>query len=148
MDEEIAIMRTEDGIEMEDLVDFLLTVEEELRQEAGADSHYEEAMKFEEASLESLIECASTKGVVCPMCTCNPLQHHHSIIHCHCGLQIDTAQDCISLEYVRGQLEDNFTQHSLQCPFKPAFSLRQVPKLSISNLVMTCQNCGYIGIVI
>jgi hypothetical protein len=58
---------------------------------AGADSHYEEAMKFEEASLESLIECASTKGVVCPMCTCNPLQHHHSIIHCHCGLQIDTA---------------------------------------------------------
>ena len=33
MDEEMATMATEDGIEMQDLVDFLLTVEEELRQE-------------------------------------------------------------------------------------------------------------------
>ncbi|XP_065830414.1 RPA-interacting protein B-like [Oscarella lobularis] len=86
--------------------------------------------------------------VVCPLCRTNYLYQVGSVIKCSCGVAIDTEQDCIGLSYVRTQLEDLHSEHSSQCLLQLEFSLQTLPNMSRIHLLVKCNNCNFVGIVV
>ncbi|XP_062504897.1 RPA-interacting protein A-like isoform X2 [Corticium candelabrum] len=150
MDEEMETMAREGaGIEANDLVEFMVAVEEELRREVRTcyDGHHDQDVQFTEALLAAHVTNRSSSAIACPLCK-SFLKQCHGLIHCDCGLRINTDQDCISLDYVRIQLEESTTRHGLQCTGQPAFAIWEVPEVSISNLTMTCDSCDCLEIIV
>ncbi|KAK7474444.1 hypothetical protein BaRGS_00034327 [Batillaria attramentaria] len=98
----------------------------------------------EEAALCSAMELLSAREVICPICEKNPMMENKGIIFCKCGVRINTEQDCIGLEYMHQQLDNASNAHT--CDGRPRFSL--VEKFGCTNLVMTCETCDFMHIII
>lgn len=107
---------------------------------------YERSLQQEERSLCSAIDKLSTEEVVCPLCKKSSLLTNKSVIFCKCGLRIDTEQDCLTLTNVKQLLDTGVSQHGEQCDTEPSFSL--LAPVGPGNLVMTCQSCDWMSVVI
>lgn len=84
--------------------------------------------------------------VTCPICRFNYLAKQTSVIKCPCGFEIDTEQDCISLQHVDIQLRVGAESHAENCPAKPVFGV--VHDFGRKNLLMSCDSCDFMFIVI
>lgn len=84
--------------------------------------------------------------VTCPICRSNYLTKHSSVIQCPCGLEIDTEQDCVSLQHVDIQLRVGAESHAERCSAKPIFGI--VHDFGRKNLLMSCNSCDFMFIAI
>uniref|UniRef100_A0A0B6ZB11 RPA-interacting protein C-terminal domain-containing protein n=1 Tax=Arion vulgaris TaxID=1028688 RepID=A0A0B6ZB11_9EUPU len=119
--------------------------EEKLHQQSlqnACDDH----LQHVEEELCSAIQTLSTEDVICPLCEKFNLIESKNVIHCRCGLRIDVEQDSITLKYVRDSLIAGTEEHSRKCESKPSFSLNQ--KFGISNLIMSCQGCDFLFVIV
>ncbi|XP_022109654.1 RPA-interacting protein B-like [Acanthaster planci] len=141
----------DDGL-LEDLNnDVVLSIMEELQRELIAEegaiiAEYEASLHLAEASLSATVEQLNTDELLCPICKRNPLMLNKGVIFCACGMRINTEQDCITLANVRQQLESGVEQHSALCHGQPVFTVTDA--LSAQNLVLSCQTCDFLYIVI
>ncbi|XP_041347674.1 RPA-interacting protein B-like [Gigantopelta aegis] len=107
---------------------------------------YKQSLVHEEVALSAAIEALSTDEVICPLCQRHALMLNKGVIFCPCGLRINTEQDCISLANVKQQLDEGLSLHSSACNKTPAFSV--VDGLGITNLLITCQICDFMFVVV
>ncbi|XP_063971720.1 RPA-interacting protein B-like [Lytechinus pictus] len=149
MEEEWRQLRMEDpsfGL-IEEELDLREELQEELiKEEMSMITEYEASLRLEEEQLQATVDHFTEGSVVCPLCQRNWLLINQGIIFCSCGLRIDTAQDSLNLENVGQSLELGVSQHSALCPVTPVFALMDLEGLH--NLVMSCESCGFLHIVI
>lgn len=131
-------------------IEYVLSIMDELTQELIKEeqailAQYEQELMFDEEALCSAIQSLSTNDVICPICQKNILHQNRHIIFCACGMRLDTAQDGITLDYLRQQLEDCSTQHSAMCAGTPVFSLDTA--VGIQSMVMNCTVCDFMYII-
>ncbi|EDO32784.1 predicted protein [Nematostella vectensis] len=132
----------------------ILSVMDEIQQELMEEeklilAQYDENQKFEEESLCAAIEGLKTDDVICPVCKRNPLHQNKQVIFCCCGIRIDTETDCISLPYVKAEIESSVATHNSEgCGSEPTFVVSKVSGLQVSNLIMQCNDCGFLYIII
>jgi hypothetical protein len=135
----------------EDIDDILKVMdditEELIKEEQQIIAHYEETQRFTENAITAAIDSLCTDDIICPLCLKNILRQNNELIYCPCGLSINTAQDGLTLDYVREQLDDATTQHSQSCHFSPSFSLQSVVS-GMTNLVMSCECCDMLYIIV
>ncbi|KAK7088148.1 RPA-interacting protein B-like [Littorina saxatilis] len=132
-------------------IDTTLALIEEIQEEMKAEEAklvaeyeiFQVSLQKEEAALSSAIEMLNTHPI-CPVCAKNPLMENKGVIFCKCGVRIDTEQDGISLDFVGQQLEDAKELH--ECDGQPIFSVQD--NYGIRNLLMICQKCDFMYIVI
>lgn len=138
---------SEDFNEILDIVEEIqkeLMIEEQLLL-----NEYEDGIRFEEERLCAAIQCLQTDEVICPICKKNPLLQNKHIFFCSCGIRIDTENDAITLDFVKIQLKGALEQHGNEgCSQEPVFSVSSLPELGISNLIMTCQNCDILAVIL
>lgn len=115
-----------------------------IREEQQILAEYEAGLHHEEASLQSTIQ--NQYEVICPVCQRNPLILNKGVIFCYCGIRIETEQDCVSLSYVKQNLMEGLKLHSESCSSQPQFGI--VNHEAIQNLLMTCDNCDFIFIIV
>jgi len=135
----------------EEHIDEVLSVFEEIRAELLLEeqqilAEYEAGIFYDEQSLSASLKNLSQEHVICPLCQKNELMLNRGIILCACGARIDTEQDCVTLGNVQESLTQGTTAHSGQCQEKPHFSV--INQMGIDNLLMTCQVCDYMFIVV
>ncbi|KAL3857313.1 hypothetical protein ACJMK2_011993 [Sinanodonta woodiana] len=142
----------------EDLVDFDIDqvlnmfedIQDELRQEElkllEEFEKYEDSLHDEESVLCSAIEKLCTEEVVCPLCEKNPILMNKAVIFCKCGMRINTEQDCLTLSNVKSLLESGVKEHNSICDARPTFTV--VSELGIQNLLMSCQDCDWMSVII
>ncbi|CAG5116107.1 unnamed protein product [Candidula unifasciata] len=105
-----------------------------------------EHLKHEEEELCSGMRAMYCEEVCCPLCEKDSLIEQKSLILCSCGLNINIEQDSITLKHVKDNLAAGTEEHSQKCESKPAFSLNQ--KFGISNLLMSCQDCDFLFVIV
>ncbi|XP_046578310.1 RPA-interacting protein-like isoform X1 [Haliotis rubra] len=127
----------------EDIQDDLIKEESKLLSEY---ERYELSLQREEEVLCSAIETLSTEDVLCPVCQKHVLMLNKGIVFCSCGLRIDTEQDCLSLSNISQQLTEGMSEHTAKCPDNPSFQV--MSGLGATNLLMTCQTCDFMSVVI
>ncbi|XP_064612799.1 RPA-interacting protein B-like isoform X2 [Liolophura sinensis] len=132
-------------------IDSVLAIFEEIqadlmREEQRLLEEFDQSLQFDEALLCASIECLQTDELICPVCQRYPLMQNLSVIFCKCGVRIDT-EDCLSLSQVRQQLEEGMAAHNnSHCDQDPRFTV--VGAAGIQNLLMTCQGCDFMFVVI
>ncbi|XP_030848053.1 RPA-interacting protein B [Strongylocentrotus purpuratus] len=149
MEEEWRLLTREDPsfALIEDELDLREELQEELmKEEMSIISEYETSLRLEEEQLQDTVNHFTEGSVVCPLCQRNWLLMNKGIVFCSCGLRIDTAQDGLNLENIGQTLELGVSQHSILCPVTPVFALLELERLQ--NLVMSCETCGFLHIVI
>ncbi|KAL5017116.1 hypothetical protein ScPMuIL_006705 [Solemya velum] len=107
---------------------------------------YKGSLRHEENSLCTAIERLCTVEVICPVCQKNPMMQNKSVVFCKCGMRVDTEQDCLTLTYIKQTLDDGTKQHSEACDYPPVFSV--VAEVGSNNLLMSCEECDFLHIVI
>lgn len=103
---------------------------------------------YENGEIASAIldhESRLDQRVLCPICSCHYLEKIATTITCRCGIAIDVGQDSITLEHVALQLKVGVTSHAEKCVGRPIFGV--VSELG-DNLLMTCDSCDFMFIVI
>ena len=63
----------------------------------------------------------------------------------HCVV-LAIQQDCVTLDFVRQQLEDCTTLHGSVCSGKPVFSFETT--LGTQNIIMNCTQCDFMYIIV
>jgi len=110
----------------------------------------ETLLDYEHATFNnSIAQGESTENdlsVVCPLCNSNYINIHLGNLRCNCGLMMNTGQESIDLPYVKKCLEEGVSNHSVNCVARPVFSI--VSQLSATNLLLTCNNCDYMFVVL
>lgn len=139
-----------DGLPSED-VDAILSVFDEITQELLDEeqkilAQYEADNRHDEASLCSAVEHLISNEVICPICQKSPLFINKGIVFCNCGVRIDTEQDAVTLDMVRLNLDEGLRQHSLSCHDCPSFGV--VSHVGICNMLMTCEACDFMYIIV
>jgi hypothetical protein len=132
-------------------IDAVLTVFDEITAELLCEeeqilAEYEAKTRFDDAALCASISQMSTDELICPVCQKNPLFVNKGIVFCSCGLRIDTEQDAITVDMIRANLNAAVEVHCTNCSTRPIFSIVSHP--GISNLLMTCQECDMMYIVV
>ncbi|XP_038058281.1 RPA-interacting protein B-like [Patiria miniata] len=131
--------------------DVVMSLVEEIQRELMAEENaiiaeYEASLQLAEASLSATVEQLDIDELSCPICKRNPLMLSKGVIFCACGIRINTEQDCITLANVRQQLENGVGQHSALCHGQPVFTVTDA--FNAQNLVLSCQTCDFLYIVI
>ncbi|KAH9513602.1 hypothetical protein Btru_033465 [Bulinus truncatus] len=144
-------------VESDEMFAFYESIHSEIRKELEADLIEKEQSLLnlqelcdshiqEEEELCSALTNLSTDDVICPLCQKNTLMEHLGVIVCRCGLRINTEQDCITLKNVKDSLENGTSEHGESCDSRPSFHLSQ--NFGISNLLMTCESCDFLFIIV
>lgn len=137
----------------EEGLDNMLQVMDEIRQELIREEQailkeYDELVRFDEKSLCAAIEGLGPDYVTCPVCRRGQLLQNKQILFCSCGLRIDTGYDGITLSHVKRQIEEAVKQHSYICGHEAIFSILLIEELELHNLVLKCEACKFMEIVI
>jgi len=132
---------------VQDMESLFETIQAELKmEEQELLRQYEDHVLHEEEELCSSLQALSTHQVICPLCEKDSLLEHKGAIICKCGFRINTEQDCITLKMVQKNLEYGTKEHSDGCECKPLFEMAE--KFGILTLIMSCQECDFMFIVI
>ncbi|XP_071945816.1 RPA-interacting protein B-like [Antedon mediterranea] len=162
MEKEWRVLRAErrctdvpDLVEEIDDIDTVLSIMEEIQLELMKEEQtllgeYEAHLKHEEEVLCASVANMHTKEVVtCPICKRNGLMENKGVIFCACGLRIQTEQDCLTLSNVRQQLGDGVDLHTnSMCLGQPVFSVNSLDMIGSQNLLMSCEDCDFLHVVI
>lgn len=136
--------------DIESVLNLFEDIQEELRHEElkmlAEFEKYEASVREEEDVLCSAIASLSAEEVICPVCQKNSLLQKKSVIFCKCGVRVDTEQDCLTLRNVKQLLDDGVKLHGKTCDTPPTFSV--VSELGPQNLLMSCQSCDWMSIII
>ncbi len=92
--------------------------------------------------------------MLCPICADCDLVQTGSVIHCACGLRVETRSregfyDGVSLDALRGRLAAAFQAHTdkaSHCEHQPRFNHEH--RFGIDMLTMTCAGCNFLHIVV
>lgn len=134
---------------IEAALDYFQEIQVELlKEEERMLAQYEELMNFDDQYIHDTIAMLSTTVVVCPVCQKNNLLQNKHIIFCACGVRIDTETDGMTLEHVEKQLSQTVTEHSSNCQHTPTFHVADLSGVGIKNMVLSCQVCDCLSIVI
>jgi len=134
---------------IEEALDYFQEIQRELlREEERMLAQYEELASFDDQYIHDTINMLSTTAVICPVCQKNNLLQNKHIIFCKCGIRVDTQTDAIDLEYVRNQLQESVNEHSSACQHTPSFHVADLSGVGIENLVLSCQVCDCLSIII
>ncbi|XP_076435137.1 RPA-interacting protein B-like isoform X2 [Babylonia areolata] len=155
---ELKTLKNEEGVDCEmdffdpatGEIDLTLALIEEIQEEMKAEEAkliaeyeiYQVSLEKEEAALCDAIELLNTRPI-CPVCTKSQLMENKGTIFCKCGVRIFT-EDGVGLDFVQRQLEDGRQLH--ECDGQPVFSVHD--QFGITNLLMTCQKCDFMYIVV
>ncbi|RDD38034.1 RPA-interacting protein A [Trichoplax sp. H2] len=137
-----------------DKVEHVLSVLEEMEEELIKEerkllqSVVDDYFKFDMTSLSAVIERMEGNEIICPVCLRSPLLQNKHIIFCSCGLRLDTEFDGITLDYVKKQIEDAFNMHNKSCFAKPTMSEVKIPTCKSNNLLLTCNECDFLYLVL
>ncbi|XP_074662213.1 RPA-interacting protein-like [Tubulanus polymorphus] len=146
MEDDLNILAGESN-EIENMLSVFDEIQEELKKEEWKlIDEYEQSIELDEKAMHASIDALHSNELLCPMCKKFPLMQNKNIIFCKCGLRVDTEQDCISLDFVRSNLEEGLLMHSEQCNENVVFGLMK--DAGVDNLLMTCKVCDFMHIVI
>lgn len=124
---------------------FLEEIQQELRSQEM--SMIEEHLQFEQRYISSVVEGMGEKHVICPMCHTRNLSINSHFISCICGLYLNTKNQNITPDVLQGLLESRVSEHAESCLQNPVFSV--TPNTDgPSNLLISCQMCDYLSIVL
>jgi len=141
-----------DDDEFEDIEEILNVFEDIqsdlLKEEMQMLAEYEDIVSFDDDSLCAAIDMLSTKTVTCPVCKRNNLLQNKHIIFCQCGVRVDTKEDAINLKFVESQLQNLISTHGVSCKMSPDFGLIDMTGDDMKNIIMTCQSCDCMEIVV
>ncbi|XP_065054368.1 RPA-interacting protein A-like [Rhopilema esculentum] len=137
----------------EDSIDRIFEVMNEIREELMKEERlilqeFNELENFDEKYLCAAIECLDRDYVICPVCKRHQLLQSRQVFFCSCGVRIDTGYDAITLSYVRNQIEATTQEHGSRCNSEAVFSVLKIEELDLHNLVLQCQLCGFMSIVV
>ncbi|XP_003384126.1 PREDICTED: RPA-interacting protein A-like [Amphimedon queenslandica] len=121
-------------------IDIILMIMEDITEELLKEEQERLAAQYEESTTSALVSFDSDP-IICPICLRDVLTQDYEFIRCSCGLSINTAQDGITLEYVRLQLREASLQHSQCCSSPPQFSYQEF-------LLMSCKDCDFLYIIV
>ncbi|XP_064622176.1 RPA-interacting protein B-like [Lineus longissimus] len=130
----------------------MLSVFDEIQQELKIEENqiveeYEKLLDHEERDLCSRVEQLHTDEVICPLCKKHPLMENKTVIFCKCDFRINVEADALTIRDIKTSLDEGQSMHEANCAAEPEFS--QVTELAgIDNIVMTCQACDFMHIVI
>ena len=147
MNEEFQQMKKELCSSVSDMAEFddVLRCMEEIKLEL-CELEMETMLKYENQMLNHDIDAAMAEDdVICPLCKLRNLKLTSNILHCDCGLQINTEQNSISLLDIKMSLEKAMLDHSSKCLKPLVFSV--VNDFRSSHLLMACSECDYMFIV-
>ena len=150
MEEEI--MRTLQVEEEAILAEFYEQAERNLESEAAAASDSVAQEQQYQAHLAHM--CGDESQVVlCPVCQCNYLFSHQSVIFCNCGaMRVDSQGDCIGLSHLKEALRMAHESHTQRgCVLgKLVFCCGSMLgySSSSSHLQAECTACGFFQVVI
>ncbi|XP_013419153.1 RPA-interacting protein A isoform X2 [Lingula anatina] len=136
-----------DDTDVEQVLSILEEIKSELLlEEQRILEEYEKSLAFDEAGLCAAIDQLKTDEVICPICKKNPLMQNKQIIFCCCGMRIDTELDGLNIANIKSQLEEGISLHNTQCVKEAKFSVMK--QAGVENLLMTCETCDFMFIVI
>ncbi|BDA50160.1 hypothetical protein COCOBI_15-2880 [Coccomyxa sp. Obi] len=108
-----------------------------------------------EAEVSMLVDLhaeeASTSGrTACPICCEGHLTQHNGVVLCSRGdLRMDLRVEGLTLEDVRQRLANVLDAHALQnCQGQPRFVLDTALMSNAPSLLMTCDACGALHVII
>ncbi|XP_054615990.1 RPA-interacting protein isoform X2 [Dunckerocampus dactyliophorus] len=126
----------------------LETIQQELLSyEISIMEEYERNQQFEEQYFSSVVEGMEETHIICPLCHANYLNINTHFISCPCGLYSNTKGKNITPDVLQRLLESRVTEHMEDCPYNPVFSLASSADTS-PNLLISCQVCDYLSIVL
>ncbi|XP_056143203.1 RPA-interacting protein [Lampris incognitus] len=123
--------------------------QELMSQELSIIDEYERNLLFEEQYISSIVEQMEEDDmqIICPICRMNNLNVSCHFISCPCGLYINTRQQGITAEVLRGLLESRVAEHMEDCLQNPIFSIAANPDGS-PNLMISCKVCDYLSVIL
>ncbi|XP_019740353.1 RPA-interacting protein isoform X1 [Hippocampus comes] len=121
--------------------------QELLSHEMSIIEEYERNQQFEQQYISSVVEGLEEALVICPTCRTSNLNISSHFISCPCGLYINTKMKNITADVLRNLLESRVTEHMEDCPYTPVFSFAS-NATSSPNLLISCQACDYLAIVL
>lgn len=131
-----------------------LAVLEEIQQEllsheVSIIEEYEKNLLFEQQYISSVVEGMDedVQHMICPICHMNNLTVNTHFISCPCSLHINTENRNIGAEVLRHLLESKVSEHMEDCLHNPIFSVAPNAD-SAPNLMISCQACDYLSIVL
>ena len=107
-------------------------------------AEYESSLLIEEHASEASLE----ERLLCPVCQVNPLLKNKGVIFCYCGVRIDTETDCVTLAMVKENLNNGLQEHNKTCGGQPKFSYNDISGIGMFNILMTCDVCQVMHIVV
>ncbi|XP_077968119.1 RPA-interacting protein B-like [Styela clava] len=151
MREEWDLMQNTSETDFNAMLDTMEQIKLELMlQEREILMQYDRMKEFDESTFKNVVSehdsINNSHVVPCPICHSNYLEKHLNIIVCKCGVQIDTEQDCITLQHIDVQLRVGVNSHTEHCDAKPVFGL--IENLGSKNLLMSCNSCDFMFVVI
>ncbi|XP_072298339.1 RPA-interacting protein A-like [Eucyclogobius newberryi] len=131
-----------------------LAVLEEIQQELLSHEmsiieEFEKNLQFEQQYISSVVEemDEDMDRIICPVCHVNNLTINNIFVSCPCGLYINTKSRNISPEVLKHLLESRVCEHMEECFHNPIFSMAPNAD-SPPSLMMSCQACDYLSIVL
>ncbi|XP_068587574.1 RPA-interacting protein isoform X2 [Cebidichthys violaceus] len=129
-----------------------LAVLEEIQQELVSHEmsiieEHERNLQFEQQYISSVVEGMEDVCIICPICHTKNLNINSHFISCPCGLYINTKKRNVTPDVLRSLLESRVSEHMEDCLHNPVFSVAPDTDCS-SNLMISCQVCDYLSIVL
>ncbi|XP_060882824.1 RPA-interacting protein [Labrus mixtus] len=130
-----------------------LAVLEEIQQELLSHEmsiieEYERNLQFEQQYISSVVEGMEEMNIICPICHTRNLNINSHFVSCPCGLYINTKNQNITTDVLRQLLESRVSEHMEDCLHNPVFSVAPNTDSSSPNLMISCQVCDYLSIVL
>lgn len=152
--QEAALEALKKEIENGDFDDDLHQLEEDVFREIIGDLLAKEEFILREIEREERLQqldieqCNKLRGegpfVLCPICVNNYLYISNSVIHCQCGMRIDTKDDNPTLELIQTRLSMAHASHAT-CPGKLEFHIQT--QFGPALLACRCITCGFFKVV-
>ncbi|XP_008328842.1 RPA-interacting protein [Cynoglossus semilaevis] len=129
-----------------------LAVLEEIQQELASQEmsiidEYERNLQFEQQYILSVVEGMDEMHVICPVCRANNVNINSHFISCPCGLYVNTKKKNITPDVLSHLLESRVSEHMEDCLHDPVFSVAANTDSS-PNLMISCQVCDYLSVVL
>ncbi|XP_023122766.2 RPA-interacting protein isoform X2 [Amphiprion ocellaris] len=124
--------------------------QELMSQEMSIIEEYEKNLQFEQQYISSVVEGMEEMEemhIICPICHRNNLNINSHFISCPCGVYINTKKQNITPDILQHLLESRVSEHMEDCLHNPVFSLTPSTESSL-NLMISCQVCDYLSIVL
>ncbi|XP_031148470.1 RPA-interacting protein isoform X1 [Sander lucioperca] len=118
-----------------------------MSQEMSIIEEFERNMQFEQQYISSVVEGMEEMHIICPICHMNNLNINSHFISCPCGLNINNTKQNITPDILQHLLESTVSEHTEDCFHNPVFSVAPNTDSSL-NLIISCQVCDYLSIVL